>query len=95
MKSPGFTQQVLFLSVSDLDTSSKFYGDTLGLRLARDQGTCRIYHIAGSSFIGVCRGTPSDMPNGVTITLVSDDVDGWHSNLMERDVNIRNSLWIL
>ena len=50
-----------------------------------------IYHIAGSSFIGVCRGTPSDMPNGVTITLVSDDVDGWHSNLMERDVNIRNS----
>ena len=91
MKSPGFTQQVLFLSVSDLDTSSKFYGDTLGLRLARDQGTCRIYHIAGSSFIGVCRGTPSDMPNGVTITLVSDDVDGWHSNLMERDVNIRSS----
>jgi len=90
MSSPGFEQQVIFLSVSDLDASSRFYGETLGLRMARDQRTCRIYHLSGSSYVGICKGEPPRWPNGVTLTMVSDDVDGWHKHLQARGVSIRH-----
>ncbi|MBW1857728.1 MAG: VOC family protein [Deltaproteobacteria bacterium] len=90
MNYPGFNQQVIFLTVSDLEASSKFYGETLGLRLARDQGTCRIYHLCDASYVGVCKGEPPQWPNGLTFTLVSDDVDGWYKHLNGLGVKIRN-----
>jgi len=90
MSSPRFEQQVVFLSVSDLDESSRFYGEALGLRLARDQGTCRIYHLSGSSYVGICRGVPPKWPNGVTVTMVSEDVDGWYKQLHGKNVKIRH-----
>ena len=90
MDTLGFNQQVIFLSVSDLDSSSRFYGETLGLRLACDQGTCRIYHLCGNSYIGVCKGEPPRWPNGLTLTMVSADVDGWYERLKERDVEIKH-----
>ena len=89
MAARGFEQQVVFLSVSDLEVSSKFYGETLGLRLARDQGTCRIFHLSGTSYVGVCQGDPPRSPNGLTLTMVSDDVDGWYKRLKDQ-VKIRH-----
>lgn len=90
MNNPGFNQQVTFLTVNNLEASSKFYGETLGLRLARDQGTCRIYHLCGTSYIGVCKGESLQWPNGLTFTMVSDDVDGWYKRLNGLGVNVRN-----
>lgn len=89
MEKQGFEQQVVFLSVSDLEESSKFYGEILGLRLTRDQGTCRIFHISGNSYVGVCQGQLPEFPNGLTLTMVSDDVDGWYEILKDR-VKIRH-----
>ncbi len=90
MATRGFEQQVVFLSVSDLEVSSKFYGETLGLRLARDQGTCRIFHLSDTSYIGVCQGDPPSSPNGLTLTMVSEDVDGWYKILKDQ-IKIRHS----
>ncbi len=87
----GFDQQVVFLSVSNLEESTKFYGETLGLRLARDQGTCRIFHLSGTSYVGVCQGTPPQGSNGLTLTMVSDDVDGWYERLQTYKVKIKHS----
>ena len=52
-----------------------------------DQGACHIYRLTDTSFIGIC-----DLPDrpseqvGVTISMVSDDVDGWHRFLSAKGV---------
>ena len=88
MGKQGFEQQVIFLTVSNLEESTKFYGEKLGLRLARDQGTCRIFHLSGTSYVGVCESNAPRAPNGLTLTMVSDDVDGWYEKLLAQKVKI-------
>ena len=81
-----FDQQVTFLAVSDLDRSSDLYGGTLRLPLVLDQGDCRIFQVSSSAFIGICERPDSPEPRGVIVTLVSDDVDGWHQRLIDAGV---------
>ena len=83
-----FDQQVTFLYATDLERSARFYRDVLGLHLVLDQGPCQIFQVAGDAFLGVCRcaeARPS-APDGVIVTLVSQDVDGWHAKLKARSV---------
>ena len=83
-----FDQVVTFIYTNHLDASTTFYGQTLELPLALDQGACRIFQVSSDGFLGVCRATearPSN-PEGVIITLVSDDVDGWYAQLTEKGV---------
>lgn len=66
---------ITFLSVADLDQSSAFYGGALELPLVTDQGSCRIFQVSESGFLGVC---VSDRPvgaPGLIVTLVRDDVE--------------------
>ena len=90
MQKQGFDQQVTFLSVNNLEKSTEFYGEKLGLRLARDQGTCRIFHVSGSSYVGVCQSDASVGSNGLTLTMVSNDVDGWYRRLLAQGVTIKH-----
>lgn len=76
----AFDAQITFLYVADLERAAAFYGGVLGLELARDQGACRIYQVAGHGYLGVCGHRPPE-PGGVIVTLVSDDVDGWAERL--------------
>ena len=46
-------QQITLLYTRDLPASARFYEDILGLRLARDQGFCRIYALIESSYVGL------------------------------------------
>ena len=48
--------------------------------MALDQGSCRIYRVAGGAYIGFCQRETAE-PHGVIVTLVTDDVDGWHTRL--------------
>ena len=83
-----FDQLVTFLYTRDLDKSAAFYGETLGLPLVLDQGACRIFQTSPEGFLGVCRCSerrPSN-PEGVIITLVTDDVDGWYERLKAKGV---------
>ncbi len=85
-----FDQQVTFLYATDLARSAAFYGETLGLTLVLDQGSCQIFRVSRDGFLGVCQcaeGT-NVKPDGIIVTLVSNDVDGWYENLKDRGVNI-------
>ena len=81
------SQQITFLDTRDLRRTADFYERVLGLRLARDQGTCRIYHVSGSSYVGFCeRADAPPQPQGVVLTLVTDEVDRWCAHLKSHGV---------
>ena len=80
MSTCAIDAQITFLYVADLARSAAFYGDALGLELARDQGACHIYRVTDSAFVGVCDHREPD-PGGTIITLVADDVDAWADRL--------------
>ncbi len=85
-----FEQQVTFLYASNLSESSNFYQNVLGLKLVLDQGPCHIFQVAGEAFLGVCQcGDDCPVsPEGVIVTFVSDDVDGWHQKLVSNGANV-------
>jgi catechol 2,3-dioxygenase-like lactoylglutathione lyase family enzyme len=82
----GFDAQITFCPTTDLAETAKFYEEALGLPLALDQGTCRIYRVAGGAFLGFCQRTDTPRPDGLILTLVTDDVDGWHRRLIAQGV---------
>jgi catechol 2,3-dioxygenase-like lactoylglutathione lyase family enzyme len=80
-------QQITFLDTRDLARTADFYERVLGLRLARDQGTCRIYHVSGNAYLGFCqRDEAAPVPSGLTFTLITDHVDEWCAHLRAEGV---------
>lgn len=89
MNRPDIHQQVTFLRTGDLEATIHFYENILGLPLVLDQGTCRIYQAAPNAFLGFCTHLEApSAPQGVIVTFVTDDVDGWHAYLVRRNVPI-------
>src|SRR5262245_1892662 len=92
---PPFHQQVTFLDTRDLPRTIDFYERILGLRLARDQGRCRIYHVTGGAYLGFCErgGGPENTERPprdagsttaretVVLTLITDQVDEWFAHV--------------
>ena len=78
--------QVTFCYGKEFEAATHFYGELLGLGLALDQGACRIYKVRDGAFIGICRREKPPASDGIILTLVTDDVDGWHARLVERGV---------
>lgn len=86
---PPIDQQVTFLYTADLDKTAVFYEKILDLPLILDQGSCRIYRVSDDAFLGFCQHL--DVPTSersVILTLVSQDVDAWHTYLKTKDVAI-------
>ncbi len=84
-------QQITFLYTGDLAATADFYEGTLGLRLALDQGDCRIYQVASDAFVGFCRRErPLGGIGGVILTLVVRDVDAWYEHLLARGVEFES-----
>lgn len=83
-----FDQQVTFLYTRDLERSAAFYGEILGLPMVLDQGACRIYRVSSNGFLGICRCNERRpvSPEGVIVTLVTGDVDGWYERLKTKGV---------
>lgn len=91
LQRPPLDQQITFLYADDARTAWQFYERVVGLRLVQDQGTVRIYEVAGSrAFLGICTARApraSDDPRvegGVCFTFVTPDVAGWHQWLTAR-----------
>ncbi len=85
---PPFAQFITFLPTRSLDAATRFYRDLLGLPLARDQGACRIFRVSPNGYLGFCTHLQSPAPQGVILTLVHADVDGWHARLAAAGVHI-------
>lgn len=83
-----FEAQITFCYVPDLAASACFYEDVLRLELVVDQGTCRIYRVAGGGYLGFCERPIEPRPESVLLTLVTDDVDGWHERLVAARVSV-------
>jgi len=86
MELSGFDQQITFLLVADLERSTGFYRDTLGLELVLNQGDCRILRVTDSAFVGICERPGRAGPEAMLLTLVTDSVDEWHEVLMKSGV---------
>ncbi len=74
---PPIDQNIVFTYTDNLDEASTFFREVMELEFVVDQGACHIFRMSQTSFIGVC--CLPDRPReqaGVTITLVSNDVDG-------------------
>jgi len=84
---PLIQQQVTFLYSRDLETTARFYEEVIGLRLALDQGDCRIYRLSRDGYLGFCqRKEAPEEPLGVILTLATPEVDVWHQYLSDRGV---------
>ena len=87
MTRPEISQTITFTYTDDLPAASTFFREVMELEFVVDQGACHIFKMTDQSYLGVC-----DLPDrprnaaGVTITLVSDDVDGWYRYLKSKDV---------
>lgn len=80
---------VVFIYVDDLERSSAFYGDSLGLQLVLEQAHCRIYRVAEGAFVGICQSEDRPTtPEGVIITLVRDDVDEFCGRLVGKGIEL-------
>ncbi|CAM3221852.1 VOC domain-containing protein [Deinococcus saxicola] len=84
--SPTFSAFIGFYPTTDLAATHAFYVGTLGLTLARDQGTCHIYAVAGGGFLGFCLREAVTLPPTVVLTLVTEDVDGVYETLHKAGV---------
>ncbi|MCP3689014.1 MAG: VOC family protein [Gammaproteobacteria bacterium] len=84
---PEISQSVIFTYTDDLEQTSSFFRETMELDFVVDQGPCHIFRLSELSYLGVC--CLADRPtekSAVTITLVSNDVDGWYRFLTAKGV---------
>ena len=87
MLRPTIDQQVTFLYTRDLATTAQFYEQTMGLPLALDQGTCRIYRVGADSYLGFCqRKDAPARPDGIILTIVTQEVDRWRHYLQAQGI---------
>ncbi len=80
-----------FCYTADFESTIHFYEELLGLPLALDQGNCRIYRVRDGAFVGICRRAKAPDSDGIILTLVSDDVDGWYARLVARGVEFEKA----
>jgi len=89
MDRPAIDQQVTFLGARDLEVTAAFYEGVLSLPLVLDQGSCRLYRVAGDAFLGFCRHLLSGPESrSVILTLVSQEVDAWYAYLLESGISV-------
>jgi len=82
-------QQITFIYVQELETSRKFYEELVGFRLILDQGGCRVVETAGGSYLGYCtRVNKPQSRDGITLTLVTSQVDEWYLYFVDKGIDI-------
>jgi predicted enzyme related to lactoylglutathione lyase len=84
--------QITFLYYDDLAPAARFYEDVLKLEVVQDQGLAKIYRIGKASYLGIVdgnRGFLKAQPHSaVLVTLIVDDVQAWHTCLVDQGVKI-------
>ena len=78
----SYDSAITFLYTRDLARVAAWYEGALGLELAIDQGSCRIYRVAGQGFVGFCEREEAGGAEGLILTFVTDDVEGAYERLL-------------
>ena len=86
----GSVGQISWVYTQDLDSTSYFYAEVLGLACSRDQGRARIYATGDNAWIGVCEAFADRIvePKGGMISIISEDVDAWYQRLVDIGLSI-------
>ena len=89
----GIERQISWVYTHELDTTAEFYADKIGLKCLRDEGGARIFATADNAAIGVCQAFAERVvePRGGMISIVTDDVDAWYRQLLDRGVEIEQA----
>jgi catechol 2,3-dioxygenase-like lactoylglutathione lyase family enzyme len=81
---------ITFFYYEDMKAVIPFYEETLGFELVLDQGMARIYRIAPGSYFGIVDGNKGHLrhqpSSAVLLTIVAEDVAGWHARLKAKGV---------
>ena len=81
---------ITFFYYEDIHAVAPFYENVLGLELVLDQGLARIYRIAGKCYFGIADGNRGHLKHqeksAVLLTIVAQDVEGWHAKLKAASV---------
>jgi catechol 2,3-dioxygenase-like lactoylglutathione lyase family enzyme len=76
---------ITFFYYDDIHRVADFYEKTLGFELVLDQGLARIYRIAGNAYFGIVDGNKGHLrhqpSSAVLLTIVAEDVPGWHARM--------------
>jgi len=87
-----FKEFITFLGTKDLNKTSDFYQNILGLTLYKDQKICLIFNINKQSKIGFCEHLPVMHDNkSPIITLVTEEVDEVYNKLVNKGLKILES----
>ncbi len=74
------------ISVSDLERSKEFYGETLGLRFLFDAGPMAFYQCGETRFMIGAGNEQTVAPGGTILYFRVDDLDAVHASLAAQDV---------
>jgi catechol-2,3-dioxygenase len=94
---PEICSQITFFYYRNFERARDFYERIMGFELADDQGTCRIYRVQGTAFLGIvdenhghCSAPVNE--SNVLVTLVVNDVREWWEHLRRENVKITSEL---
>lgn len=79
---------ITFLKTRDLDLTTEYYTQLLGLPLILDQGKCKIFQTGVSAYLGFCLTDGQTGSSEVIITFVVADVDAACSQLEKAGIQI-------
>jgi len=92
----GIQANMVFFYYPDLGEAEQFYAEVLGFKKVLDYGFAKILRISRTSFIGLVDETKGmhspDEPKTVTLSFVTDEIDGWYRYLQEQGVKMRGEL---
>ena len=82
--------QVSWVYTHDLEATSVFYRDILGLVCERDQGRARLFRTAPNAWIGVCEAFAGRVvqADGGLISIITADVDAWYRRLLAQGLDV-------
>jgi catechol 2,3-dioxygenase-like lactoylglutathione lyase family enzyme len=93
---PSLQANLIFLYYRDLEAARRFYNEVLGLEQVGDQGFCKVFQVAPSSYIGLVDEVQglhrASEAKAVTVSFVTEQIDEWHAYLTERGVPIHSPL---
>lgn len=98
MTRPVIDEHITFIYTENLEQSARFYEQMMSLTLWLDQGSCRIYRLSSSSFLGICKAIETSKgkivagdQSNIIITIVTPEVDEWYAYLRAKGVQLLSS----